>query len=379
MPCARVKRYRGVRQRQWGSWVSEIRHSISKTRIWLGTFETAKQAAKAYDEAARLMDGPTGSKTKTNFAASPNTSAPPTSSSLLSPAVRAKLQRCNCLATLQGCSSHVRTKGSSSAKQQSPTTLSSNPAPFAAQRRRQPAPAPLVCLRLDQSQEQLGVTWQSSSSSSSYFTSLPLMAPTRAQQSLSPGSHVTTPSHSSYTQQLEQLSLQLSPLIATCAAPTTSEKATESAQGHVTELLSSGGLAEGLAPLCPMQTALSLYSCIQPVGPWPTASDAYSQQSSAVSPEYSSSPCTEGPLSSLTAASALWCLYEEDGQLPGPAIETAATLINPGSDQLELYYNNAHFLLASQAGALELIDQQLTSSTSYYSSDSFYVQQQLWQ
>ncbi|MCO5557950.1 hypothetical protein L7F22_011524 [Adiantum nelumboides] len=375
MPCARVKRYRGVRQRQWGSWVSEIRHSISKTRIWLGTFDTAKQAAKAYDEAARLMDGPAGSKTKTNFAANPTSAPPPISSSLLSPAVRAKLQRCNCLATLQGGSCHVRTKGNSYAKQSPTTQLSSNPAPFAAQHRRQPAPAPLVCLRLDQSQEQLGVTWQSSSSSSSYFTSLPLMAPTSAQQSLSPGSRVATPSHSSYTQQLEQLS----PLIATCAAPANSEKAIQSAQGHVTELLSSGGLTEGLGPLCPSQSALSLYSCIQPVEPWPTASDAYSQPSAAVSPEYSSSPCTEGPLSSLTAASALWFLYEEDGQLPAPAVETAATLINPGSDQVELYYNNAHFLLASQVGALELIDQHLTSSTSYYSSDSFYVQQQLWQ
>ncbi|KAK8630089.1 hypothetical protein V6N13_078900 [Hibiscus sabdariffa] len=63
------QRYRGVRQRHWGSWVSEIRHPVLKTRIWLGTFETAGDAATAYDEAARLM---CGSKARTNFLYNPN-------------------------------------------------------------------------------------------------------------------------------------------------------------------------------------------------------------------------------------------------------------------------------------------------------------------
>ncbi|XP_071721756.1 ethylene-responsive transcription factor SHINE 2-like [Rutidosis leptorrhynchoides] len=58
------KKFRGVRQRQWGSWVSEIRHPLLKTRIWLGTFETAEAAAKAYDQAAILMNG---QNAKTNF------------------------------------------------------------------------------------------------------------------------------------------------------------------------------------------------------------------------------------------------------------------------------------------------------------------------
>ncbi|GKV12422.1 hypothetical protein SLEP1_g23563 [Rubroshorea leprosula] len=51
-------KYKGVRRRRWGKWVSEIRVPGTKDRLWLGSYSTPEAAAVAHDVAFYSLHKP---------------------------------------------------------------------------------------------------------------------------------------------------------------------------------------------------------------------------------------------------------------------------------------------------------------------------------
>ncbi|XP_040376585.1 ethylene-responsive transcription factor ERF015-like [Oryza brachyantha] len=66
-----AKKYKGVRRRKWGKWVSEIRLPNSRDRIWLGSYDSPEKAARAFDAAFVTLRGHGAAGADLNFPNSP--------------------------------------------------------------------------------------------------------------------------------------------------------------------------------------------------------------------------------------------------------------------------------------------------------------------
>ncbi|CAH9087888.1 unnamed protein product [Cuscuta europaea] len=79
------KKFKGVRMRSWGSWVSEIRAPNQKARIWLGSHSSPESAARAYDAALLCLRGAAASATLNFPLRLASYYIPPSDAAVLSP------------------------------------------------------------------------------------------------------------------------------------------------------------------------------------------------------------------------------------------------------------------------------------------------------
>ncbi|KZV57112.1 hypothetical protein F511_05986 [Dorcoceras hygrometricum] len=62
-----AEKYKGIRRRKWGKWVSEIRVPGTTERLWLGTYTTPEAAAVAHDVALYCLRGNSSPMGNFNF------------------------------------------------------------------------------------------------------------------------------------------------------------------------------------------------------------------------------------------------------------------------------------------------------------------------